>query len=133
MFNLLPCTSSLTFAAFDRERKRMTGVLLFSLLAGAVAIVAPRPCDIYSSANTPCVAAHSTTRALYKDYSKALYQLKRSDGAVKDVDVTVPDLDAMSHMSSLTPALIGRTSLWTMLDTRTLWVKRRSASVTQLA
>lgn len=32
------------------------------------------PCDIYAAAGTPCVAAHSTTRALYASYSGALYQ-----------------------------------------------------------
>ena len=26
------------------------------------------PCDIYAAAGTPCVAAHSTTRALYAAY-----------------------------------------------------------------
>ncbi|CAM5653375.1 alpha-L-arabinofuranosidase B [Kitasatospora aureofaciens] len=44
------------------------------------------PCDIYAAGNTPCVAAHSTTRALYAGYSGALYQVKRaSDGATKDI------------------------------------------------
>jgi non-reducing end alpha-L-arabinofuranosidase len=36
------------------------------------------PCDIYASGGTPCVAAHSTTRALYASYSGALYQVRRS-------------------------------------------------------
>ena len=46
------------------------------------------PCDIYAAAGTPCVAAHSTTRALYASYSGPLYQVKRqSDGAVKDIGV----------------------------------------------
>jgi alpha-L-arabinofuranosidase B-like protein len=44
------------------------------------------PCDIYAGASTPCVAAHSTTRALYGAYNGALYQLRRaSDKATKDV------------------------------------------------
>ena len=48
--------------------------------------VAAGPCDIYSSAGTPCVAAHGTTRALYSAYSGALYQVKRgSDGATTDI------------------------------------------------
>jgi len=48
------------------------------------------PCDIYATANTPCVAAHSTTRALYGAYNGALYQLRRaSDMATKDVPVLV--------------------------------------------
>ena len=46
------------------------------------------PCDIYQSANTPCVAAHSTVRALYRTYSGALYQVRRaSDKTTKDVSV----------------------------------------------
>ena len=36
------------------------------------------PCDIYASGGTPCVAAHSTTRALYATYSGNLYQVRRS-------------------------------------------------------
>ncbi len=49
------------------------------------------PCDIYAAAGTPCVAAHSTTRALYAAYDGPLYQVKRlSDGAVKDIGVMQP-------------------------------------------
>ena len=36
------------------------------------------PCDIYAAGGTPCVAAHSTTRALYAAYSGNLYQVRRS-------------------------------------------------------
>src|SRR5579885_2348006 len=44
------------------------------------------PCDIYASAGTACVAAHSTTRALFGAYSGRLYQVKRaSDGATTDI------------------------------------------------
>lgn len=46
------------------------------------------PCDIYASGNTPCVAAHSTTRALYSSYNGALYQVRRaSDNTTKDIGV----------------------------------------------
>ncbi|HXK04279.1 MAG TPA: arabinofuranosidase catalytic domain-containing protein, partial [Verrucomicrobiae bacterium] len=39
------------------------------------------PCDIYAAAGNPCVAAHSTTRALYASYNGPLYQvLRQSDG-----------------------------------------------------
>src|SRR5438445_406857 len=49
---------------------------------------APGPCDIYQSAGTPCVAAHSTVRALYAAYKGALYQVRRaSDSSTKDVPV----------------------------------------------
>jgi non-reducing end alpha-L-arabinofuranosidase len=36
------------------------------------------PCDIYASGGTPCVAAHSTTRALYAAYDGPLYQVRRA-------------------------------------------------------
>jgi len=46
------------------------------------------PCDIYASGGTPCVAAHSTTRALFGSYNGALYQVRRwSDGATTNVGV----------------------------------------------
>ncbi|RDW58490.1 alpha-L-arabinofuranosidase [Coleophoma crateriformis] len=52
-----------------------------ALALGLVAtgsLVAAGPCDLYSSGGTPCVAAHSTTRALYSAFSGALYQVKRA-------------------------------------------------------
>jgi hypothetical protein len=46
------------------------------------------PCDIYSSGGTPCVAAHSTIRALYGSYSGNLYRVRRSsDSTTKDIPV----------------------------------------------
>ena len=48
------------------------------------------PCDIYGAAGTPCVAAHSTTRALYASYNGPLYQVKRpSDGKTLDIGIMV--------------------------------------------
>ena len=45
-----------------------------------------QPCDVYSAGGTPCVAAHSTTRALYGSYNGALYQVRRSsDNTTRDV------------------------------------------------
>jgi len=49
------------------------------------------PCDIYESASTPCVAAHSTVRALFRSFSGNLYQVRRaSDKTTKDVAVLSP-------------------------------------------
>src|SRR5690242_16628970 len=46
------------------------------------------PCDIYASGGTPCVAAHSTTRALYRSYSGSLYQVRgSSDNTTRDIGV----------------------------------------------
>jgi hypothetical protein len=44
------------------------------------------PCDLYNAAGTPCVTAHSTTRALLSSYAGPLYQVKRtSDGRTLDI------------------------------------------------
>ena len=49
------------------------------------------PCDIYAAAGDPCVAAHSTTRALYASYNGPLYQvLRQSDGKTLDIGVVQP-------------------------------------------
>ena len=53
---------------------------------GAAAPRPPGPCDIYAAAGTPCVAAHSTTRALYRAYEGPLYRVTRqSDGTSTDI------------------------------------------------
>ena len=57
---------------------------------GAIAPI-QGPCDIYAAGNTPCVAAHSTLRALYGNFSGSLYQVQRqSDKAMKDIPVLAP-------------------------------------------
>ena len=51
----------------------------------------PGPCDIYETADTPCVAAHSTVRALYGSYDGSLYQVRRaSDQTTQDIGVLNP-------------------------------------------
>jgi len=62
--------------------------MLFSLITlAAVATGTPQgPCDIYEAGGTPCVAAHSTVRALYGGYKGYLYQVMRSsDKGKKDI------------------------------------------------
>lgn len=61
-----------------------TAIVLTVTLAGwwptvARADTAMRPCDIYAAAGTPCVAAHSTVRALYAQYDGPLYRVARRD------------------------------------------------------
>ncbi len=49
------------------------------------------PCDVYAEAAAPCVAAHSTTRALYASYNGPLYQvLRQSDGKTLNIGVVQP-------------------------------------------
>ena len=55
------------------------GGLITSVAQPAAA--ASLPCDIYAANGTPCVAAYSTTRALFASYNGPLYQVQRaSDG-----------------------------------------------------
>lgn len=49
------------------------------------------PCDIYAAGGTPCVAAHSSTRALSASYNGPLYQVMRqSDRKTLDIGVVQP-------------------------------------------
>ncbi|KAJ7699579.1 Arabinosidase B [Mycena rosella] len=58
----------------------------FLALCLVATLVAAGPCDLYASGGTPCVAAHSTTRALFSAYTGSLYQVKRgSDGATTNI------------------------------------------------
>ena len=63
--------------------------LVVGLLAGLSSpaqAAASLPCDIYAANGTACVAAHSTTRALFGAYNGSLYQVQRaSDGAKRDI------------------------------------------------
>ncbi len=53
------------------------------------------PCDIYAAGGTPCVAAYSTTRALYGSYNGPLYQVQRSsDGSQLNIGVLSAGGDA---------------------------------------
>jgi hypothetical protein len=52
--------------------------------AGTSQAATSLPCDIYAAAGTPCVAAHSTVRALFAAYSGSLYQVKRASDSTTD-------------------------------------------------
>lgn len=72
-------------------------LMLIAMLATAFTWPVPAsaagtgPCDIYRSGGTPCVAAHSTVRALYGSYGGRLYQVRRaSDNATRDVGARSP-------------------------------------------
>ena len=65
----------------------LTSVAAFVVAAAVSQAIAEGPCDIYAKAKTPCVAAHSLTRALYSSYSGNLYQVRRADGQTKDIPV----------------------------------------------
>src|SRR5689334_25118737 len=70
----------------------LIGATLTMATPGQAAPPRPQgPCDIYASAGKPCVAAHSTTRALYASYNGPLYQvLRQSDGKTLNIGVVQP-------------------------------------------
>lgn len=60
-------------------------IAVVGMLAGALSFASTSvhaagtlPCDIYAAGGTPCVAAHSTVRALFGAYNGNLYQIRRS-------------------------------------------------------
>jgi non-reducing end alpha-L-arabinofuranosidase len=78
-------TAGLTFALSTLATAQQAGM-------GSGSSTRPQgSCDIYAAAGDPCVAAHSTTRALYAAYNGPLYQVMRqSDGKTLDVGVVQP-------------------------------------------
>jgi len=70
-------------------------VILFAIAITPVGVTSeqtdtPRPCDLFASA-TPCVAAFSTTRSLYRAYTGPVYQVTRqSDKAQTNIGL-LPD------------------------------------------
>ena len=62
---------------------RMSVILLLATVAAAP----EGPCDILVKAGNPCVAAHSTVRALYGSYRGPLYRVTLPDATSTDVGV----------------------------------------------
>ena len=89
---------SLTSATQDASAVSCTnadasGATCTPLMSGADGATPPStwPCDIYAADGGPCVAAHSTVRALYASYNGPLYQVKKTDGTPpKDIMVLAP-------------------------------------------
>src|SRR5205823_4399341 len=96
-------------AVLARRRNMKTRIGLLAMLAVALALPpaalmmaqqsgagrgparAQGPCDIYAAGGTPCVSAHSTTRALSSAYNGPLYQVSRpSDGKTLDIGIVPP-------------------------------------------
>lgn len=76
------------FAVLIRLNVMLAAVALVSMVFQFNSEAADCPCDIYKSGGTPCIAAHSTVRALYGTYSGNLYQVRRqSDSKTKDIGV----------------------------------------------
>src|SRR6185312_14310036 len=62
--------------------------MLFGVATTPALAAGSLPCDIYASGGTPCVAAHSTVRALFSAYNGNLYQVRRaSDNTTLNIGV----------------------------------------------
>src|SRR5204862_6306787 len=94
-------------------------VLLSALSVAGVAVPAAQaaslPCDIYATAGTPCVAAHSLVRALYSSYNGSLYQVQRaSDSATANIGLLAAggyaDAAAQASFCHGTPCIITQIS-----------------------
>jgi hypothetical protein len=87
-------------AAASSSASSASSALSASPASRAAAPAVEGPCDILGAAGNPCVAAHSTVRALFGAYSGALYRLLRaSDNATADIGVLSPGgfADAAAH------------------------------------
>ena len=107
---------------FKRTHRRLSrpAVIMLALVALALGGVAAagghalaqtsEPCDIYGANGTACVAAYSTTRAMYASYNGPLYQVQRaSDGATANIglltaggDVNAAEQDSFCAASNCT-------------------------------
>ena len=68
-----------------------SGPVVAAPVASPSAASSARPCNIYAAGGTPCVAAYSTVRALYRTYRGPLYQVTRvSDDTAVNIG-TLPD------------------------------------------
>ena len=87
----------------------LCGAALTRATPAAETPVRPKgPCDIYAAAGDPCVAAHSTTRALYASYNGPLYQvLRQSDGKTLDIGVVQPSASPVAAAGGYANAAAG--------------------------
>merc|ERR550532_2347239 len=62
-----------------------------NIVAAGYGYPAPCPCDIFEAGGTPCVAAHSTVRALFATYAGPLYQVQNLDThETQDIGILTP-------------------------------------------
>ena len=99
--------------------KRMCSGPMSAPPTAPAAGAAMAPCDIYAADGGPCVAAHSTVRALYATYSGPLYQVKKADGTVMNISplsagglANSADQDAFCGTASCTISIIYDQSGW---------------------
>ena len=80
---------------------------MLSLFVSLAVAATEGPCDILGAAGNPCVAAHSTTRALYANYAGPLYNVTKPNGQSKLIYVVAAGgyADKPAHDAFCSPAL----------------------------
>eukprot|EP00939_MAST-03C_sp_MAST-3C-sp1_P000761 g761.t1 len=68
------------------------------VLRFVVSHVKAAPCDIYAASSSPCVAAHSVSRALYDDFDGPLYEVERASDK-KHTDVGLLESGGVVNVS----------------------------------
>eukprot|EP00041_Stephanoeca_diplocostata_P011945 m.198353 g.198353 ORF g.198353 m.198353 type:complete len:334 (-) comp18743_c0_seq3:431-1432(-) len=68
----------------------MFSIAFFVCASVGITAAAEGPCDIFATGGTPCVAAHSTVRALFGAYNGPLYQVRAKDGSTQDIHTLAP-------------------------------------------
>src|SRR5712691_8213171 len=76
------------------------------------------PCDIYAAGGTPCVAAHSTVRALFGAYSGRLYQVRRASNS-QTTDIGTLTAGGFANAAAKDPFCAGTTCIITMIYAQT--------------
>ncbi len=72
------------------------------MTTGTAQAATPEPCDIYAAGGTPCLAAHSTVRALHVAYNGPPYQVRHApDNVTTSIGVLAAggDVDAAAQNS----------------------------------
>jgi non-reducing end alpha-L-arabinofuranosidase len=64
---------------------------------GAMTPMGSLPCDILGSVSIPCSSAHSTVRRLSSTYNGPLYQLRRPDMTLLDINMVDGYADVAAH------------------------------------
>jgi non-reducing end alpha-L-arabinofuranosidase len=89
-------------------------VLFTGTVAPQKSIAEPCPCDIYAAGGTPCVAAHSTVRALFSTYNGPLYQVIRVDNQ-ETMDINPVAAGGVANAAAQDSFLTGTTGKVTII------------------
>jgi hypothetical protein len=104
-----------------RRRTLLVLIAAIGIIAGVLGVSGTRiqaagslPCDIYAAGGTPCVAAHSTVRALFSAYDGNLYQVRRASDS-KTLNIGVLSAGGYANVAAQDTFCTGTTCVITIL------------------